>query len=118
MLSKSTNVGPLGSSAAPARISFTASFYDAADRDVADANVGTNNDTDAWSGPTTTEELPAGSQVTSYVYDNAGNVEFAKDPMGKSKGTGIFVDVGSAGRYRLPPCHDKRDLHPVVWSIM
>jgi YD repeat-containing protein len=79
--------GPLHNTAntstgAYARVSYTASFYDHADRDVADVNVGTNDGTDAWSGPTVLADVPSGSLVTKYIYDTDGRLSFETDPLG------------------------------------
>jgi YD repeat-containing protein len=78
-----TSTGALNSagSAPYARVSYAASYYDAADRDVADVNVGTNGGS-SWSGPTTLANVPSGSLVTSYIYDTAGRLSFETDPRG------------------------------------
>ncbi|MCE2727741.1 MAG: hypothetical protein LW698_13330, partial [Planctomycetaceae bacterium] len=75
--------GSLGTptSGIPARVSFAASYYDAADRLTASVNVGTNGGVD-YVRPGT---APAGSDtvlITTYTYDSAGRVQDVTDPRG------------------------------------
>ena len=79
----SSLLGSLGTptSGIPARVSFAASYYDAADRLTASVNVGTNGGL-SYVRPGT---APAGSDtalVTSYTYDAAGRVQDVTDPKG------------------------------------
>jgi RHS repeat-associated protein len=80
-----TGTGMLGdpsTTIAPkARVYFTASYYDAADRLMASVNVGTNGGT-GYSRPSA---VPARSDtvlVTSYDYNDAGWVQDVTDPRG------------------------------------
>jgi RHS repeat-associated protein len=75
--------GSLGTptSGIPARVSFAASYYDAADRLTASVNVGTNGGV-SYVRPAT---VPAGSDtvlVTTYTYDAAGRVQDVTDSRG------------------------------------
>ena len=75
--------GPLGdmTSGVPARATYQASFYDAANRLVAQVNVGTNGGV-AYVRP---DGVPARSDatlVTSYTYDVAGWQDSTTDPLG------------------------------------
>jgi RHS repeat-associated protein len=75
--------GALGTPTAgvKARVSYTASYYDLADRLTASVDVGTNSGT-AWTRPTA---VPARSDtvlVTGQVYDAAGRVRDVTDPRG------------------------------------
>jgi YD repeat-containing protein len=76
--------GPLHSTAntstgAYARVSYSASYFDAADRDIADVNVGTNGDS-AWTRPSSVPSRSSSVLVTSYIYDSAGRLSFETDP--------------------------------------
>lgn len=78
-----TGTGALGTptSGIAARVYYSASYFDAADRDIADVNVGTNGGT-AWTRSST---VPARSDtvlVTSYEYDDAGWLQDTIDPRG------------------------------------
>jgi uncharacterized delta-60 repeat protein/RHS repeat-associated protein len=78
-----SSTGALGTpSTAPyARVSYTASYFDAADRDISDVNVGTYGGS-AWSRPS---NVPSGSAtvlVTSTTYNPAGWVGTTTDPKG------------------------------------
>ena len=64
-----------------ARVSYAASYYDAADRDVADVTVGTNGGA-AWTRPGTVPARSATVLVTSTGYDAAGRVQAVTDPLG------------------------------------
>jgi RHS repeat-associated protein len=85
-----TLTGALGTptSGVEARVSYSASYYDAADRDMADVNVGTNGGS-AWTPPAYSVLARSGTELlTTYVYDPAGNIAFVTDPMGISNATG------------------------------
>ncbi len=78
-----SGTGPLAPSTdgVEAVVYYTATYYDAADRPVADVDVGTNGGT-AWTRP---DDVPSRSDdvlVTSYSYNVAGLVEDVTDPMG------------------------------------
>ncbi len=78
-----TGTGALGdpTSGVGARVYYAASYYDSADRDVADVNVGTNGG-DEWTRPGT---VPTGSStvlVTQYQYNVAGWLQDTIDPLG------------------------------------
>ncbi|OWK38391.1 RHS repeat domain-containing protein [Fimbriiglobus ruber] len=90
-----TGTGALGTptTGVNARVSYAASYYDAADRDVADVNVGTNGGA-AWTRPATVPARSATVLVTSTAYDAAGNVASVTDPLGLV--TAYYYDV--AGR--------------------
>jgi RHS repeat-associated protein len=66
---------------ADARISYGGSWFDAADRDIADENVGTNGGT-AWTRPSSPDSSDATHLVTTYGYDAAGNQDTVTDPAG------------------------------------
>jgi RHS repeat-associated protein len=78
-----TGTGALGSpsSGIGARVYYAASYYDSADRDVADVNVGTNGGT-AWTRPSTPPSSSATVLVTTTAYNAAGWVQDVTDPMG------------------------------------
>jgi RHS repeat-associated protein len=80
-----TGTGALGdpsSTTAPqARVSYTGSYYDAANRLTARVNVGTNGGT-AWVLPATVPARSDLALVTSYTYNVAGWVEDTVDPRG------------------------------------
>jgi YD repeat-containing protein len=65
----------------PARVYYTASYFDAADRDIADVNVGTNGGT-AWTRPDTVPDRSDTVRVASYIYDAAGWLQDTIDPRG------------------------------------
>jgi RHS repeat-associated protein len=75
--------GPLGnpSTGPQARVYYTASYYDAADRPTADVDVGTNGGT-AYTRPGTVPARSDTALVTSYAYDPAGNLQTITDPRG------------------------------------
>ncbi len=78
-----SGTGPLAPSTdgVEAVVYYTATYYDAADRPVADVDVGTNGGT-AWTRP---DDVPSRSDdvlVTSYSYNAAGLVQDVTDPMG------------------------------------
>jgi RHS repeat-associated protein len=78
-----TALGALGDAgtAPKARVSYAASYYDAADRLTASVDVGTNGGS-AWTRPS---GVPTGSGtvlVTSYAYNAAGWVQDTTDPRG------------------------------------
>ena len=62
-------------------IDFDASYFDAADRDIADVNVGTNGSS-AWTRPTSVPSDSSTVLVTGYGYDAAGNQNTTTDPNG------------------------------------
>jgi RHS repeat-associated protein len=78
-----TGTGALGgpSSTNAARVYYTVSYYDAADRDVADVNVGTNGGT-AYTRPSSVPSRSADVLVTSYTFNPAGWVDETTDPRG------------------------------------
>jgi YD repeat-containing protein len=78
-----TGTGALGSptSGIGARVYYTASYYDSADRDIADVNVGTNGGT-AWTRPSTPPSSSATVLVTTTAYNAAGWAQDVTDPVG------------------------------------
>jgi RHS repeat-associated protein len=78
-----TGTGALGtpSSGVHARVYYTGSYYDLADRPTADVDVGTNGGT-AWTRPSSVPTRSDTVLVTSYAYTGAGYVLDAMDPMG------------------------------------
>ena len=78
-----TGTGPLGTptSGVGARVYYTATYYDAADRPTADVNVGTNGGT-AWTRPDTVPSSSSTVLVTAYDYNAAGELQDVIDPMG------------------------------------
>jgi RHS repeat-associated protein len=79
----SSLLGSLGTptSGIPARVSFAASYYDAADRVTASVNVGTNGGI-AYARPGTAPAASDTALVTTYTYDAAGRVQDVTDPKG------------------------------------
>jgi RHS repeat-associated protein len=75
--------GPLGTptSGVPARLYYSASYFDAADRDIADVNVGTNGGT-PWTRLSTVPARSDTALVTTYEYDAAGWLHDTIDPRG------------------------------------
>jgi RHS repeat-associated protein len=75
-LADATGTGALGTatSGVHARVTYAASYYDAAGRDVADVDVGTNGGS-AWTRPASVPLSSGSVLVTNYAYDAAGNVE-------------------------------------------
>jgi RHS repeat-associated protein len=75
--------GPLGSpsSGIGARVYYTASYYDAADRLTASVNVGTNGGA-AWTRPGTVPTDSNTVLVTGYTYNAAGWLDTTTDPRG------------------------------------
>jgi len=75
--------GSLGTptSGIPARVSFAASYYDAADRLTASVNVGTNGGV-SYVRPGTAPAASDTALVTTYTYDAAGRVQDVTDPKG------------------------------------
>ncbi len=78
-----SGTGPLApaTDGVEAVVYYTATYYDAADRPIADVNVGTNGGS-SWTRP---DDVPSRSDdvlVTSYSYNVAGLVEDVTDPMG------------------------------------
>jgi YD repeat-containing protein len=64
------------------RVSYTGSYYDAADRDIEDVNVGTNGGT-PWSLPGTAPSTRSDSVlITTTAYNAAGEVDTVTDPRG------------------------------------
>jgi RHS repeat-associated protein len=78
-----TLLGSLGTPASgiPARVSFAASYYDAANRLTGSVNVGTNGGI-AYVRPATAPARSDTALVTSYTYDDAGRVQDVTDPRG------------------------------------
>jgi RHS repeat-associated protein len=78
-----TGTGALGSpvSGIGARVYYTASYYDSADRDIADVNVGTNGGT-SWTRPSSVASSSATVLVTTTAYNAAGWAQDVTDPMG------------------------------------
>jgi RHS repeat-associated protein len=77
-----TAVGSLAfGGATAARVSYSASYYDAADRDIADVNVGTNGGS-VWTRPSSVPTRSSSVLEATYVYDPAGNLSFETDPKG------------------------------------
>jgi RHS repeat-associated protein len=78
-----TGTGPLGNptSGVGARVYYTADYYDAANRLIADVNVGTNGGV-AWTRPSTIPTASDTVLVTSYGYNAAGEVQNTIDPNG------------------------------------
>ena len=76
-----TLLGSLGTptSGIPARVSFAASYFDAADRLTASVNVGTNGGV-AYVRPGTAPARSDTVLVTTYAYDLAGRVQDVTDP--------------------------------------
>jgi YD repeat-containing protein len=64
-----------------AQVSYTASYFDAAGRDIADVDVGTNGGT-SWTRPGSLPSRSSTVLVTSYDFDSAGNQEDVIDPNG------------------------------------
>ena len=79
----STQTGALGNATTSpqARVYYTTSYYDAADRDVADVNVGDNGGT-AYTRPATVPTASDTVLVTAYAYNAAGWVQSTTDPRG------------------------------------
>src|SRR5205807_5030075 len=75
--------GALGSpsSGIGARVYYTASYYDSADRAIADVNVGTNGGS-SWTRPSSAPSSSATVLVTTYAYNAAGWVQDVTDPAG------------------------------------
>jgi RHS repeat-associated protein len=75
--------GSLGTptSGIPARVSYAASYYDAADRLTDSVNVGTNGGM-AYVRPGTAPARSDTALVTTYTYDLAGRVQDVTDPKG------------------------------------
>jgi RHS repeat-associated protein len=76
-----TAVGGLGSALNPARVSYLASYYDAADRLTASVNVGTNGGL-SYGRPATAPTRSDTTLVTSYAYGPDGRVQDVTDPRG------------------------------------
>jgi RHS repeat-associated protein len=79
-----TGTGGLGTATAGvrARVSYTAAYYDLADRPVADVNVGTNAAA-AYTRPAAVPPRSDTVLVTSYQYDAAGRLWRTTDPKGR-----------------------------------
>ncbi len=75
------NVATGQSPQAYGRVGYTASFYDSADRDVADVNVGTNGGT-PWTLPGSVPSRSDTVLVSSTTYNSAGEVATVTDPRG------------------------------------
>jgi RHS repeat-associated protein len=78
-----TLLGGLGTptTGIPARVSYAANYYDAADRLTASVNVGTNGGV-AYVRPSTAPVRSDAALVTTYAYDAAGRVQDVTDPRG------------------------------------
>ena len=78
-----TAIGSLGTPATgiPARVSYAASYFDAANRLTASVNVGTNGGV-AYARPATVPARSDTALVTSYAYDAAGRIQDVTDPRG------------------------------------
>ena len=63
------------------RITYTASYYDASNRDIADVDAGANNGS-SWTRPASAPTSSASLLVTTYTYDAAGNLSTVIDPLG------------------------------------
>ena len=70
-----------GSGTAKARVSDEALYYDAADRQIANVNVGTNGGS-AYTRPSSVPARSDNVLVTSYAYDAAGRLFSTIDPRG------------------------------------
>ena len=92
-----TGTGALGdpsSTTAPqARVYYTGSYYDAADRLTATVDVGTNGGT-AWVLPDTVPDRSDTALVTSYTYNAAGWVQDTIDP----RGIDTYTEYDALGR--------------------
>ena len=82
-----TGTGPLGTPTGgnSARVYFTTSYYDAADRLTTSVDVGTNGGT-AYARPDTPPARSDTTFVTSYEYNAAGWVQDVKDPRVNEQG--------------------------------
>ena len=78
-----TATGALGTptTGVDARVSYMASYFDAADRDVADVNVGTDGGS-AWTRPSTVPTSSDTVLVTSTTYNSMGMTDAVTDPRG------------------------------------
>jgi RHS repeat-associated protein len=91
-----TGIGPLGSPSSPqpqARVTYTAIWYDALGRVVAEAEYGTNGGT-PLSRPPTPPASSASVLVSTTTYDAAGEQNSMIDPMGIA----TFYTYDAAGR--------------------
>ena len=79
----SIDLGPLGtpSSGIRARVSYTANYFDAANRVTATVDVGTNGGV-AYVRPSSPPSASANTLLTTYDYDLAGGVQTFVDPRG------------------------------------
>jgi RHS repeat-associated protein len=76
-----TAVGALGAGGPAARVSYAASYYDAADRDIANESVGTNGGV-AWTRPSSPDASDANHLVTTISYNTQGLAQDVTDPRG------------------------------------
>ena len=78
-----TGTGALGTptTGVAARVSYAATYFDAADRKTAAVNVGTNGGT-AWTRPATAPAASSTVLTTTYGYNLAGWVQDVTDPLG------------------------------------
>src|SRR5207253_916562 len=78
-----SGTGALGdaSTSPKARVYYTVSFFDAADRPIADINVGTNGGS-SYTRPSSVPSRSDTVLVTGYDYDSAGRLESTTDPRG------------------------------------
>jgi RHS repeat-associated protein len=76
----------------PARVSYAASYYDAADRLTASVNVGTNGGV-AYVRPATVPARSDTALVTTFSHDIAGRVQDVTDPNGITART-LYDDLG------------------------
>jgi len=79
----STDTGELGdpTTSPKARVSYSASYYDAANRLTADVNVGTNGGS-SYTRPSSVPSRSDTVLVASYTYDAAGRQDTVTDPRG------------------------------------
>jgi RHS repeat-associated protein len=84
--------GPTSTTPPPARVSYTASYYDAVDRLTETANVGTNGGA-AYTRPSTPPAPSDTALVTQDIYNAAGWVQDVIDPRGLDSRT-LYDNLG------------------------
>jgi RHS repeat-associated protein len=77
-----------------ARVSYAASYFDAANRDIADVNVGTNGGT-TWTRPSSVPSRSDAVLVTSTAYNAAGWAATVTDPRG-IQSEALYDNLGRA----------------------